>query len=66
MSPGAGLDRREKFRSHRDSIPGTSSPWRVAIHMAQQGNIDDINSNAYYLEINPWGTNVIYIWSTHS
>jgi hypothetical protein len=29
--PTAGLDRCKKSRPHRDSIPGTSSPWSVAI-----------------------------------
>ena len=31
MGSGAGLDRWGKSRLHRDSIPGPSSPWRVAI-----------------------------------
>ena len=31
MGPRAGLDRCGKARPHRDSIPGPSSPQRVAI-----------------------------------
>ena len=31
MSPRAGLDRCGKSRPHRDSIPGSSIPLRVAI-----------------------------------
>ena len=31
MGPRAGLDRCRKSRSYRDSIPGPSSPWPVAI-----------------------------------
>ena len=31
MGPRAGLDGCEKSRLHRDSIPGPSSPYRVAI-----------------------------------
>jgi hypothetical protein len=31
MGPRAGLDVCEKSRPHRDSIPGPSSPWPVAI-----------------------------------
>ena len=31
MGPTASLDGCGKSRSHRDSIPGQSSPWRVAI-----------------------------------
>ena len=30
VGPRAGLDGFEKSRLHRDSIPGPSSPWRVA------------------------------------
>jgi hypothetical protein len=31
LSPMSGLDGRGKFRPHRYSIPGNSSPWLVAI-----------------------------------
>ena len=31
MGPRTGLDRCGKFRPHRDSNPGPSSPWPVAI-----------------------------------
>jgi len=31
VDPSAGLDGFENSRLHRDSIPGPSSPWRVAI-----------------------------------
>ena len=31
VGPRASLDGREKSRPHRDSIPGPSSLWRVAI-----------------------------------
>ena len=31
VGPRAGLDGFEKSRLHRDSIPGPSSPWQVAI-----------------------------------
>ena len=31
MGPRAGLDGCEQSRTHRDSIPGPSRPWRVAI-----------------------------------
>ena len=31
VGPRAGLDGCGKSRPHRDSIPGPSSPWRVAI-----------------------------------
>ena len=31
VGPRAGLDRCIKSRPHRDSIPGPSSPWPVAI-----------------------------------
>jgi len=31
VGPRAGLDRSGKFRLHRDSIPGPSSPYPVAI-----------------------------------
>ena len=31
VGPSAGLDVCTKSRPHRDSIPGPSSPWRVAI-----------------------------------
>ena len=31
VGPRAGLERCGKSRPHRDSIPGPSSPWRVAI-----------------------------------
>jgi hypothetical protein len=31
VDPRAGLDVCEKSRPHRDSIPGPSSPWPVAI-----------------------------------
>ena len=31
VGPRAGLDRYGKSRSHRDSIPGPSSPYPVAI-----------------------------------
>ena len=31
MGSRAGLDRCGKSRNHRDSIPGPSSPWPVAI-----------------------------------
>jgi hypothetical protein len=31
VGPGAGLAECGKTRPHRDSIPGPSSPWQVAI-----------------------------------
>jgi len=34
VGPRAGLDECGIFRPHRDSIPGPSSPWRVAIPTA--------------------------------
>jgi hypothetical protein len=37
VGPRAGLDECGKFRPHRDSIPGPSSPWRIAIPTALPG-----------------------------
>jgi hypothetical protein len=37
VGPGAGLDRCRKFRPHRDSIPGPSSPWPVTIPIMLPG-----------------------------
>jgi hypothetical protein len=31
VGPRAGLDGCGKYRPHQDSIPGPSSPWRVAV-----------------------------------
>ena len=37
MGPRAGLEGRGKSRPHRDSIPGPSSPYRVAIPTTLSG-----------------------------
>jgi len=37
VGPRAGLDRCRKSRPHRDSIPGPSSPYPVAIQTTLPG-----------------------------
>ena len=44
MGPRAGLDRCGKSRPHRDSIPGPSSPYPVAIPTELPGPPLYINS----------------------
>jgi hypothetical protein len=41
VGPRAGLDRCGKSRSHRDSIPGSSSPYLVAISTELPGPLVD-------------------------
>jgi len=39
VSPRAGLDKCGKSRPHRDSIPGPSSPFQVAIPTELPGHV---------------------------
>ena len=58
MGPRAGLEERGKFRPHRDSIHGSSSPWRVVIptelsrSMLTELNPVDIKKIAFDLAFN--------------
>ena len=49
VGPSAGLDGRGKSRPHRDSIPGPSSPYRVAIPTELSRRTLNTKTNQNYL-----------------
>ena len=59
MGPRTGLDRCRKSRPHRDSIPGPSNPWPVAIPTELSGL--HLNQKYGRIELQLPSENVLYI-----
>ena len=69
MGPKAGLDRCGKSWPHRDSIPGPSSPWRVAIPIELWRSVNrciSCKEPACLADCGPAGTPKPYVSAAHS